>query len=301
MTNYKCKGCFYNTNHKPNMIKHLNKTFKCHEFPKDQLEADRYIRTKEVKVKESVENADNKCPKCLKTFSGKSNMTRHLKKCKENNTSTQTLINPVITNITNITNNIDNSVNNINININILNPYNKPMITELLGNQIRKCILDTINEHKMNELIPRVFDITYFNESFPENHSIKYPNLKSDKSMVYNGETFVPRSMNLLQDEIIEKVEELVNKQSETMCDGINKEIQRRHDNVYTRKDKTIYKKEFSGIKIYAHHKNKMINEKYKKPEGSKNSHIQSYPAIPEPELLDWPDSDEESKEEKKD
>jgi len=225
MPKFNCNWCDYETDRKSSIISHINKLNKCSENIDTTKEENNYTKSNNKENNSKIKK-EYICDKCNKKLYDKSTLNRHSKICKNisiepiNTTNNTTINNTTINNINNGVINNNTIINNINITI--LNPYNAPTISKLLRRQIERCIRDAFREEKANEIIPRVFDITYFNEKCPENHSIKYSNIKLDRSLVYNGYNFVPALLSSLKDEVIENLEELIDKVFREMNPEIN-------------------------------------------------------------------------------
>jgi hypothetical protein len=249
---YKCLGCSHETDRKTNIKNHVTKISKCFEFTQNIDE--RYT----IDDKDCISHTCNFCSKKLYSVSNKK---RHEKICKtrkeeeKDNGEISTIINNTNNNTINNTLN-DNRVINITI---VVNSYDKPNI-ESIRDQIKECIE---NFAGTDECIPKVFKTIYFNKDFPQNHSIKYTNEKTDKVLVHNGKNFEPRLFSDIKDTLIDKVENTVNHVSSDMSLDINKKLDEDHKKKYEhgpRNEKMMREKEFRRIKLLAHDNNKMVN-----------------------------------------
>jgi hypothetical protein len=282
---YKCNGCNREFSRKSVVEAHLNKIKKCSDFLNIPEKYTRYGPEKKKKVvseedkDQGLEDKDkdlegqdpdhdhdddsdtkvtekektSKCSQCSKLFSNNFNRNRHEKSCKNIQSNSQT----TIINNNNTDNRTYNITNNIIINV---HPYHNPEILDKLREQIKKCITESIDS---GECIPRVFKTIYFNEEFPENHSIKYTNSKTDKVLVHNGIRFEPKLFSAIKDQIIEKVEYTINNTANDMSSDINKKLDVQHNKKYNSKEsKTIADNEFKQIKMIAHAENRTIDEK---------------------------------------
>lgn len=92
MSYYECKRCFYKTQLKKDMKKHLNKVNKCdrtidsYEYKDEDLEKLSLTLNNSVYKKDN--NSNETCSFCNKTFNRKFNLTRHLEKFHKSEDST---------------------------------------------------------------------------------------------------------------------------------------------------------------------------------------------------------------------
>lgn len=159
-----------------NVIPIRNNILKCAKCSKE-YKNEKYLFTHEKKCK-GIDNLT--CPKCMRTFTSRTNKCRHMKnnKCKpvsifeylkRNNDTPNITHNTTNNNTTN--NNITNTITNIgtynnNIYINNYGKERKDYITFDDFLQIVKCC--------NNSIIPKYIKLKHFNPKFPENHNIKY-------------------------------------------------------------------------------------------------------------------------------
>ena len=184
-----CDKCDYTTTYKHVLSRHL------------------LIHDKEQKESKDLEF---KCtyPGCTYSSSRKMNLDRHILNCK---------LKPIIiNNITNIDNsetidnsldmssdnsitidNSNNSVNNTINNIQILLPWDNPLIGFALEQSLDK-YLQEVNVHKVSakDILDNVLRKIYFNPAHPENHSIKMDNQKKGIVTVYNGSSFEKKTID---------------------------------------------------------------------------------------------------------
>ena len=151
-------------------------------------------------------NLEYKCSYqgCSYSSDLKTNLDRHLLSCKLKTTITnidQTIDNSVV-NIDNSDNsnnstNIVNNIQNINNNIQILLPWDNPLIGFALEQSLDK-YLQEVNVHKVSakDIFDEIIRKIYFNPAHPENHSIKMDNQRKGIVTVYNGSTFEQKSID---------------------------------------------------------------------------------------------------------
>ena len=174
-----CDKCDYSSNRKQNLLRHT-----CKE-PK---------------------NLEHKClyPGCTYSSDYKHHLEQHLIRCKlktlvtniDQSTTDQSIsIDNSNNSIDNSNNPIDNSINTNNIvnntinnNIQILLPWDNPLIGFALEQSLDK-YLQEVNVHKVSakDILDNVLRRIYFNPEHPENHSIKMENQRKGLVTVYNG------------------------------------------------------------------------------------------------------------------
>jgi hypothetical protein len=162
MVDFECKKCRKILQSKKRLIEHENK---CDGLDKKQ------------------------CKICLKVFATKQSKYEHVKHVKcEPPSSTQIINNNIINNTNNnifITNNTNKIINN---NINIVKvDFGKESLTRLCSEvNYVATILENFKLGKYS--IPKTIELIYFNDSYPENQTIK-KDRRNDKmvSVLYNG------------------------------------------------------------------------------------------------------------------
>ena len=214
MSIYTCKICSFNTNLKNNYFRHLEtqkhkkniiKSNHNYDNTKKNLICEKILNPNEPKrtqiepkknPKEPFFNADSKktikksylCRFCNKKFSTNSHMNRHIRKnckvkkeleLKEKSEDKKEIaelklqISKLIDKVGNNTYHIENCVNSNKQtnNLNIFGKENMDMITDKIKKELIK------GPYKM---MPRLLEMIYFNEKYPENHTMKLVNKNKD-------------------------------------------------------------------------------------------------------------------------
>lgn len=173
-----------------------------------------------------------RCNECLKFFVSKYSLDRHKKNsCKNNKvlclerelelekkkhdkpkkTSKRTskepnvLINNNNTNNYNYTN-TNNYNNNQNINITV-NNYNNPDLSHISNQEFYSLLK---NVERVENTYAKIFELIYFNELRPQNHSIYCSNLRSNKIYVFENNKFRPMYLHEFRDYVETTFEEYI-------------------------------------------------------------------------------------------
>lgn len=184
MPEYKCPRCNYKTKIIKNIKTHFEKKIMC--------DVEEGCEDIDVTDRDFFNNFFNICIYCNKT--SKTKLQKHYETCKEylkNNNSVLNLqrqINILSKELENIKNNtLINNINNINTNTNshntnninngtinniILNNYNAYSIKHIIKDNIDDFIQESINNGIINNLKTYFFELIFYNERAPENHSI---------------------------------------------------------------------------------------------------------------------------------
>ena len=211
MTFYKCQRCGYNTNHKNNFRKHLNRKFPCEPILKEISISQVKAHYKMLEVNKltnlssfyphnilnlSSQNEDKKykCKYCNKILSTYKNCWRHeTKYCKEKKKTSdnkmllikiEQMKNEISKMKSQITiNNSNNSNNNNNNNIQILN-FGKEDIDYISEKKIKKLLLSPATA------IPNLLKQIHFHPKHPENHNVKLTNLHDKYAKIFKNKSW---------------------------------------------------------------------------------------------------------------
>jgi hypothetical protein len=190
MSKFVCKRCNHETIYKQTIIKHVDRKYKCTNLNNIELNdtEEKYI---------TIHKELNKnCKFCKKEFYNSSNRRKHERTCIIGKMiETNSSINTQNINTQNNNNSINNnSINNINSNNNIhihINSYKDPSIEEHLEDKIRKYLISLKNtpiDSFIKRCFPGVFNMIYFDEDIPENHSIA---MYEKKLIIYDGKKLI--------------------------------------------------------------------------------------------------------------
>ncbi len=232
---FQCERCDYKTNLSSDMQQHLNRKKICINNKKDLIISEsefknrslkkKYENSEEVlktyndlKKKENEEkekdsslywkDIDKRCEYCFNIFYQKSNLDKHIKKCKikefieSNNSNTNTTINnnQNIINTTNInSNNLTQNITNINVNLDnkcidkLLIPFYDKFDTSHISNETQlDLLLSTMYEDTLKEILKNDLNLNFILDNTTDN-----------KSYVYKGDEKVERIDN---EEIYNKI-----------------------------------------------------------------------------------------------
>lgn len=166
----------------------------------------------------------NQCDKCMKICVHKSSLTQHKKTCKGVNSLTCEICKEQFTthklkfnhkkknNCTAKSTTI-NGDKNININVEHLEQH----IHIHLPNKINNFGEENIEHLKQIPMLAKLCDniakgdwslfiqALYFNPKYPENHTVKYKNLRGNTGFVHEDGKYIPRNINNIIDDIITK------------------------------------------------------------------------------------------------
>jgi len=148
-----------------------------------------------LKHKDKCIGLDNlTCPKCMKSFSNRSNKCNHIKR---NTCKARSIIHARTPNVQNITN---NTINNINIekqfNNNIyINNFGSERIDHISKEEIYNMLTSGINT------IPLYIEKKHFDKDFPENNNIAFTN--ENKCKVMENNAWKEKDLGLLSSKLI--------------------------------------------------------------------------------------------------
>ena len=256
MVFYNCPRCNYSTEHKTKYMNHLKKKNICEPIlSKTNLQKE-YIKYNiidkiQMNPKESTSESKNGflnpneskrihfCKFCEKNYSTSSNLSKHLKKCKdkkktdEANFHMQELVN-VLNEQKERLNKYDLELEEKNKQINELIKkagINNSTITQNIQNNIKLLAYDKTDISDLTEkdfircfnhnnmCVPHLVKRIHFNPKKPENHNVFISNLKSGHIMLYDGKQWNTFNRDEIVDDIFDdkhdileqKIEEWVN------------------------------------------------------------------------------------------
>ena len=192
MVLYKCEKCGYETMHKSNYIKHINRKNPCR--PPDLMctfcnktYANKGNLARHIKTYHSCQ--EDACNKEKELLSKINSLEKEIKDIKNIPTSNQT--------IHNTTNNTTNNINQMNVIINSFGDENISYITE---DFLTKLICTGVFNS-----IPKLVRQIHFNPNRPENNNVKITNKKLSYASVYKNNRWEYRDKK-------EVIENLVNR-----------------------------------------------------------------------------------------
>lgn len=149
-----------------------------------------------LKHKDKCIGLDNlTCPKCMKSFSNRSNKCHHIKR---NTCKARSIIHARTPNVQNITNNTINHIQNIEkqYNNNIyINNFGCERIDHISKEEIYHMLTSGINT------IPLYIEKKHFDKDFPENNNIAFTN--ENKCKVMEDNTWKEKDLGLLSSKLI--------------------------------------------------------------------------------------------------
>tara|TARA_Y100000389_G_scaffold198831_1_gene236060 strand:+ start:743 stop:1633 length:891 start_codon:yes stop_codon:yes gene_type:complete len=247
MKNYYCECCNYNTHIKTHFKKHLA-TNKHKKSTQNQQK----VNKKSTKSQQSY-ICPHKCQYCLKDFTTKQAMYRHIKyTCKKNKDEDlkelARLLNETICGkdkqlekmqkqIDKLTNKLQiQNINNGTINNNIFNitvlDYNKTDYSHLTDNDYVDCITDC------NYCVKNLIEKVHFNEGKPENMNIYISSIKGNYVMVYKNNNWIIQDKKEQIDDMYDYNEILLEnwyneykKTYPSIIESFNKYLHNREDN----------------------------------------------------------------------
>ena len=211
-------------------------------------------------------NCKATCEYCLRTYSRKDNLTKHLKKCKKKKSAEVELLkkkdneihelkkmvekllteNKGNTNISNSNNNSHNTTNNI-ININNYGDEDTKYIT---SDYILKLL-----KNRPAKTIPELIKYTHFNEEHPENQNIKITNKKEPYIKVRKNNKWELQDKDETISDLIDRqqihlLDEEIEKKVEETCNNSEKNNIERCYDLYNNDDKEYMKRLYNESEL---------------------------------------------------
>ena len=232
-----------------------------------------------------LQNRDCKatCEYCLRTYSRKDNLTKHLKTCKKKkenenekdkkieeliknqeemkeqmkemvekllvNSGGNTITNNNTNNTNNSTNNSNNTTNNMTNNI-IIHNYGDEDTKYITSDYILKLL-----KNKPAKVIPELIKYTHFNEEHPENQNIKITNKKEPYIKVRKNDKWELQNKDETINDLIDRqqihlMDENIEKKIEETCNSSEKINIERCKDLYEEDDKEFMKRVYSESEL---------------------------------------------------
>ena len=195
---YHCCRCGYCSKIKTQYVRHLKRKKECEPrfSNKSVKELLKEVLTNNEKreKKEETENVLNQCKFCLKKYSRKCHLSRHMKTC--NVVKKMKNMEEKIVSLTNKINNLNKypNVTTINNNVNVNNTINVNNTLNVVINNYGNENMDFITSDFLDDLIKIPFgsvqnlvETLHFSENHPENHNIKINNKKLPYASIYRN------------------------------------------------------------------------------------------------------------------
>ncbi len=249
MVNYICPRCNYSTHILTIYIRHLKRKRICEpKISKTNLQKEyiKYNIKERIQMNPKESNSESNfgfmnpneskrihfCKYCEKNYSTSSNLSKHLKKCKdkkktdeanENMLELVKLLNEqkqeFKTELEKKNNQIDElikkaGINNSTITQNIQNnikllAYDKTDISDLTEKDFIKCF------NHNNMCVPHLVKRIHFNPKKPENHNVFISNLKSGHIMIYDGRKWNTFNRDEIVDDIFDDKHDILEQKYE--------------------------------------------------------------------------------------
>ena len=249
MVNYICPRCNYSTHILTIYIRHLKRKKICEPIlSKTNLQKEyiKYNIKERIQMNPKESNSESNfgfmnpneskrihfCKYCEKNYSTSSNLSKHLKKCKdkkktdeanENMLELVKLLNEqkqeFKTELEKKNNQIDElikkaGINNSTITQNIQNnikllAYDKTDISDLTEKDFIKCF------NHNNMCVPHLVKRIHFNPKKPENHNVFISNLKSGHIMIYDGKKWNTFNRDEIVDDIFDDKHDILEQKYE--------------------------------------------------------------------------------------
>ena len=254
---YTCPRCNYEVNNLTKYMNHLKRKNLCKPIlSKTNLQKE-YIKYGiedkiQMNPKESIDESKNGfmnpneskrihfCKYCEKVYSTSSNLSKHLKKCKEKIKTDQA--NHYMQELVKLLNEKDDKISkydqeleeknkqineliqkagiqnsgtivqNIQNNIKLL-AYNKTDISDLTEKDFIRCF------NHNNMCVPHLLKRIHFNRKKPENHNVFLSNLKSGYIMLYDGKQWITYNRDEVIDDMFDEKHDILEQKYEEWID----------------------------------------------------------------------------------
>ena len=178
LKSYICKKCSKNYSSYQSLWIHNKKFHKPVENNNIQLQTQKKTNNTISNIPVVIENKNNICKYCNKTFSHRNSRWRHEKKCKVK--KEEELRKESEAKTVNITNNTNNGTINNNITI---NNFGDETVDKLTRKQIKNLANMNLNAYV------HIIELLNFNKDLPENHSFCVTSLEGDYVSYFNPKT----------------------------------------------------------------------------------------------------------------
>ena len=210
------------------------------------------------------ENSKATCEYCLRTYTRRDNLTKHLKNCKkkkENENEKDKRIEELIKNQREMKeiveklllekgNTITNNTNNITNNIININNYGDEDTKYITSDYILKLL-----KNKPAKVITELIKYTHFNTEHPENQNIKITNKKDSYIKVRKNDKWELQNKDETINDLIDRqqihlMDEDIEKKIETVCNSSEKINIERCSDLYNEEDKDYMKRLYNESEL---------------------------------------------------
>ena len=210
------------------------------------------------------ENSKATCEYCLRTYTRRDNLTKHLKNCKkkkENENEKDKRIEELIKNQREMKeiveklllekgNTITNNTNNITNNIININNYGDEDTKYITSDYILKLL-----KNKPAKVIPELIKYTHFNTEHPENQNIKITNKKDSYIKVRKNDKWELQDKDATITDLIDRqqihlMDEDLEKKIEKVCNSSEKVNIERCSDLYNEEDKNYMKRLYNESEL---------------------------------------------------
>ena len=254
MINYQCPRCHYIASEKYYIKRHYNRKNPCEV---------KYENVEIVACLKKLSKLEKpRCEYCNKSYSKKSNLTRHQKTCKDKKNKELVIKveelkkeneklkqNTQGNSVTNIDNSHNKTINNINNNVIVIKFDVNNLSTRIPDAEKLKCFRDkTYQAPPIEDFLKTI----HFNPEYPEYHNIFKSDMNREWISMFDGTRIVKQPENFV-DDIIEKVE----KEIEYLIDN-NEEYKEYYRGLRThlnmmKKDEEYRESLVKGVKLLIH------------------------------------------------
>ena len=210
------------------------------------------------------ENSKATCEYCLRTYTRRDNLTKHLKNCKikkENENEKDKRIEELIKNQREMKeiveklllekgNTITNNTNNITNNIININNYGDEDTKYITSDYILKLL-----KNKPAKVIPELIKYTHFNTEHPENQNIKITNKKDSYIKVRKNDKWELQDKDATITDLIDRqqihlMDEDLEKKIKNVCNSSEKVNIERCSDLYNEEDKNYMKRLYNESEL---------------------------------------------------